>query len=63
MGLKTYRDLDVWQRSVDLVLSAYSLSKKFPSKERFGLTSQLQRAAVSIPANIAAITYITCPWP
>ena len=53
MGLKTYRDLDVWQRSVDLVLTAYALSKKLPSKERFGLTSQLQRAAVSIPANIA----------
>ncbi len=53
MGLKTYRDLDVWQRSVDLVLTAYALSKKLPSEERFGLTSQPQRAAVSIPANIA----------
>ena len=49
----TYRDLIVWQKSVDLVEATYRLSKKLPAREMFGLTSQMQRAAVSIPANIA----------
>ena len=53
MELKTYRELDVWQKAMDLVVAAYSLSKGFPSEEKFGLTGQLRRAAVSIPANIA----------
>ncbi len=53
MGLKTYRDLQVWQKAMDLVVATYHLSKSFPSNERFGLVSQTQRAAVSIPANIA----------
>jgi len=52
MGLKSYRDLEVWQRAVDLVVAVYQLSKVFPPEERFGLVSQIQRATVSIPADI-----------
>ena len=53
MSTQTYRDLVVWQKSMDLVISIYQLCRHFPDSERFGLTSQLQRAAVSIPSNIA----------
>ena len=53
MNLKSYRDLEVWQKSMDLVVECYQITKKFPKAEIYGLTSQLQRAAVSIPANIA----------
>ena len=48
----SFRDLEVWQESMTLVEEIYGLSKRFPSEERFGLTSQLRRAAVSIPSNI-----------
>jgi four helix bundle protein len=51
--IKSYRDLDVWQKAIDLVVTCYQLTKKFPDNEIYGLTSQLQRAAVSVPANIA----------
>lgn len=51
--LKSYRDLDVWKKSIDLVEQIYKLTKHFPHDERFGLTSQTNRAACSIPANIA----------
>lgn len=50
---KSYRDLDVWQRSMELVESVYNLCKSLPVEERFGLISQMQRAAVSIPSNLA----------
>lgn len=53
MDLKSYRDLKVWQKAMDLVVECYQVSNQFPKIERFGLSSQLQRAAVSIPANIA----------
>ena len=49
----TFRDLRVWQRSMDLMVSCYQVSRAFPRDERFGLTSQLRRAAVSVPSNIA----------
>ena len=49
----SYRDLEVWQMAMDLVEECYRLSDAFPKDERFGLTSQLRRAAVSIPSNIA----------
>ncbi len=53
MTIQTYRDLVVWQKSMDLVVESYHLSKLFPRDEQFGLTSQLRRAVVSVPANIA----------
>ena len=49
----TFRDLIVWQRAYEFVLSVYGLTRGFPKDELYGLTSQLRRAAVSIPANIA----------
>ena len=51
--IKSYRDLLVWQKAMDLVAESYVLSGKLPKTETYGLTSQIQRAAVSIPANIA----------
>ena len=53
MAVNSYRDLIVWQRAMDLVVLCYKITKTFPNDEVFGLTSQLKRAAVSIPANIA----------
>ena len=53
MNLKSYSDLKVWQKAMDLVVMCYQTTKKFPRSEIYGLVSQLQRAAVSIPANIA----------
>jgi len=49
----SYRDLVVWARAMDLVEDCYKLSKQIPQSEMYGLTSQIRRAAVSIPANIA----------
>jgi len=49
----SYRNLEVWQKSMDLVVECYQVTKGFPKSEIYGLISQLQRAAVSIPANIA----------
>ena len=51
--MKTHRDLEVWQRSMRLVQQIYQFTSNFPNGERFGLTSQMRRAAVSIPSNIA----------
>jgi four helix bundle protein len=51
--VKSYRDLKVWQRSIQLSLAIYRLTAEFPKEERFGLASQLQRAGVSVPSNIA----------
>jgi four helix bundle protein len=51
--MQDYRRLDVWQDSHGLTLDIYRLSMLFPDNERFGLTAQLRRAAVSIPSNIA----------
>lgn len=51
--MKTYKDLIVWQKSIELVASVYELTDGFPREEIFGLTSQIRRAAVSIPSNIA----------
>jgi len=53
MEIKSYRDLRVWQSGMDLVVMVYEISEKFPSKEVYGLTSQLRRATVSVPSNIA----------
>lgn len=51
--VSTYRDLVVWQKSIDLVKECYELSDSFPQREIYGLSQQLRRAAVSIPSNIA----------
>jgi four helix bundle protein len=51
--IRSYRDLQVWKKAMDLVVICYRMSRKFPRTEIYGLTSQLQRAAVSIPSNIA----------
>jgi four helix bundle protein len=53
MSLRSYKDLIVWQRSIELVKAVYSLTSKFPTEERFGLVNQMRRAAVSVPSNIA----------
>ena len=51
--ISSYRDLHAWQRALELVEEIYQVSSLFPSDERFGLTSQIRRAAVSVPSNIA----------
>lgn len=51
--VRSYRDLVVWQRGMELVEECYRLTQGFPQSEMYGLTSQLRRAAVSVPANIA----------
>ncbi len=51
--IESHKNLIVWQKSMDLVESVYGITEKFPSKEQFGLISQMRRAAVSIPSNIA----------
>ena len=53
MRVHSYQKLRVWQRSVDLVAEIYALTSSFPAEERFGISIQLRRAAVSIPSNIA----------
>jgi four helix bundle protein len=53
MKITSHRDLLVWQRAMDLVVEVYRLSHCFPADERFRLTSQITRAAASVPANIA----------
>jgi len=53
MGIRSYRDLTVWNTAVALTLEVYRITETFPQSERFGLTSQLRRAAVSIASNIA----------
>ena len=52
-GILSFRDLEVWQYAMQLVVIVYKASDRFPSAERFGLTSQVRRAVVSIPSNIA----------
>lgn len=51
--IKSYKDLVVWQKSVDLVVETYKLTKLFPKEEMFGLTSQMRRSSVSVASNIA----------
>ncbi len=51
--IKSYRDLRVWQKGMNLAESCYLVTKNFPTQEMYGFTSQIRRASVSIPANIA----------
>ena len=53
MIILSYKDLVVWQKSMDLVTEIYALTEQFPISEQYGLTSQMRRCAVSIPSNIA----------
>jgi len=50
---RSFRDLDIWNLSIELVTDLYQLSRNFPSHELYGLTNQIRKAAVSIPSNIA----------
>ncbi len=52
-SIESYRDLQVWQRGIDLTERIYAVTQSFPSDERFVLVAQLRRAALSIPSNIA----------
>ena len=52
-GSRNYRDLIVWKRSIDLIGVIYSCTRSFPKQETYGITSQIRRAGVSIPVNIA----------
>ncbi len=51
--MKSYRDLVVWQKSMQLVTQVYLITKKFPKEELYGLTPQIRRSCISIPSNIA----------
>jgi four helix bundle protein len=51
--LKNFKELKVWQKAYKLCLDVYHITKDFPAEEKFGLTSQIRRAAVSIPSNIS----------
>jgi four helix bundle protein len=53
MRINSFRDLRVWQAGMDLVVDVYRITQSFPSEEIYGLTSQMRRAAVSIPSNVA----------
>ena len=51
--MRPHQKLEAWSKSIELVIDVYKLTELFPKEERYGLTSQVRRAAVSIPANIA----------
>ena len=53
MKAKKFEDLVVWQKAHQLVIKIYKLTKNYPKNEMFGLTSQLRRSAISVPANLA----------
>ncbi len=51
--IKSFRDLRIWQKGIEIVEDSYQLTKAFPKEEIYGLTSQIRRASVSVPSNIA----------
>ena len=53
MGIKSYKELLIWQKGIEIVRQTYSLTNAIPSTENFGVISQLRRSAISIPSNIA----------
>jgi four helix bundle protein len=67
--VKSFRDLIVWQRAIEMVTECYRLTSQFPESERCGLTNQLRRASVSVPSNIAeghargsTKAFLNFPW-
>ncbi len=52
-SIRSFHDLRIWSLGIEIVKETYQLTKKFPNEEKFGLTNQMRRAAVSIPSNIA----------
>ncbi|MDP3297572.1 MAG: four helix bundle protein [Thermodesulfovibrionia bacterium] len=57
--LKNYKDLKVWQKSYQLCLEIYKITKEFPKEERYGLISQIRRVAVSVPSIVKELNKIT----
>lgn len=53
MPIETYQDLIVWQKAVELAVAVYEITEEFPKSELYGIVSQMRRASVSIPSNIA----------
>ena len=53
MGMHNYRELRIWQRSMDFVVRIYEISANFPKEEKYGLTAQLRGCAISVPSNIS----------
>ena len=51
--IQSYKDLTIWQKSIELTKIIYTLTKSYPKEEQYGLTAQIRRAAVSVPSNIA----------
>ena len=51
--INTYRQLDIWKKSIELVKDVYKITSSFPQQELYGLTNQMRRSAVSIPSNVA----------
>jgi four helix bundle protein len=51
--IQSFRDLQIWQKSMQLAVAVYGLTRDFPREELYGLTSQIRRSAVSVPSNIA----------
>ena len=51
--MRPHEKLDVWKKAIDFVVEVYKATESFPKEERFGLTSQVRRASVSVPSNIA----------
>ncbi len=51
--IRTYRDLDIWKKGIEVVKDVYKLTEKFPKQEMYGIVSQMRRSAISIPSNVA----------
>jgi four helix bundle protein len=51
--IQSFRDLQIWQKSMQLAVAVYRVTREFPREELYGLTSQIRRSAVSVPSNIA----------
>ena len=52
-GVQSYKDLEIWKKGIVLVKQIYDITKPFPEEEKYGLTSQMRRSAISVPSNIA----------